>query len=190
MEKHKHTALLVMDMQVAIAGAYKDKMPVLFENMAKAIAAARKHHIQVIYSVVGFRPGYPELNMANKLFSTLRSSGRVFDTKESQQIDAAFAPHENDVIVTKKRISAFAGSDLEVILRSKGIQHLVLTGLATSGVVLSTLRQASDMDYQATVLADCCGDADEEVHRVLTEKIFPRQAEVMSHSQWTSQLEH
>lgn len=69
------------------------------------------------------------------------------------------------MIVTQKRGSAFAGSNLELILRSKGIRHLVLTGIATSGMVLSTLREA-DKDFQITVLADCCADGDEEVHRV------------------------
>lgn len=94
------------------------------------------------------------------------------------------APQEGDVTVTKRRVSAFTGSDLEVVLRAKGIQHLVLTGIATSGVVLSTLREASDKDYQLTVIEDCCADADEEVHRVLTTKVFVKQAEIFSAEQW------
>jgi nicotinamidase-related amidase len=69
-------------------------------------------------------------------------------------------------------------------LRSQGIEELILTGIATSGVVLSTLRAAADMDYRLTVIADCCADADEEVHRVLTTKVFPRQAEVVSAEEW------
>ncbi len=85
-------------------------------------------------------------------------------------------------------MSAFAGSDLELVLRGAGADHLVLTGLATSGVVLSTLRQAADLDYRLTVLADACGDADEEVHRVLTEKVFPRQADVTTIDAWTAAL--
>jgi nicotinamidase-related amidase len=64
----------------------------------------------------------------------------------------------------------------------------VLAGIATSGVVLSTLRQAADLDYQLTVLADGCLDADPEVHRVLLEKVFPRQAEVTSITGWTASL--
>ncbi len=60
------------------------------------------------------------------------------------------------------------------------VTHLVLIGAATSGVVLSTLREAADRDYRLTVLADGCLDADEEVHRVLHDKVFPRQAEVVS----------
>jgi nicotinamidase-related amidase len=87
-------------------------------------------------------------------------------------------------VVTKKRVSAFAGSDLETVLRRRAVDHLVLTGIATSGVVLSTLRQAADLDYRLTVLADGCLDGDPEVHRVLTEKIFPRQAEVSTVAGW------
>jgi nicotinamidase-related amidase len=88
------------------------------------------------------------------------------------------------MVITKRRVSAFTGSDLEVVLRGQGIQHLVLTGIATSGVVLSTLREAADKDFQLSVIADCCADADEEVHRVLTSKVFPRQAEVINLDQW------
>jgi nicotinamidase-related amidase len=61
-------------------------------------------------------------------------------------------------------------------------------GIATSGVVLSTLRQAADLDYRLTVLADGCGDGDPEVHRVLTEKVFPRQADGTTVDDWISAL--
>jgi nicotinamidase-related amidase len=81
-------------------------------------------------------------------------------------------------------VSAFTGSDLEVMLRSFEIKHLVLCGISTSGVVLSTVREAADKDYRITVLSDCCADRDEEVHRVLTTKIFPRQAEVITLEEW------
>ena len=59
-------------------------------------------------------------------------------------------------------------------------------GIATSGVVLSTLRQAADLDYRLTVLRDACADADAEVHRVLTEKVFPRQADVVDVAHWVA----
>ena len=67
-----------------------------------------------------------------------------------------------------------------MILRSQSITHLVFFGIATSGIVLSTLRQASDLDFRCVVIKDCCFDGDEEVHRVLTEKVFVRQATVVS----------
>jgi nicotinamidase-related amidase len=100
------------------------------------------------------------------------------------QIHPAVAPHPGDIVVTKKRVSGFAGSDLDIVLRSLEASSLVLTGIATSGVVLSTLRQAADLDYELTLLADGCADADAEVHRVLVEKVFPRQAVVLSVDEW------
>ena len=88
------------------------------------------------------------------------------------------------MVITKRQVSAFTGSDLEVVLRGGDVQHLVLCGIATSGVVLSTLREAADKDYRLTVLSDLCFDPDPEVHRVLLEKVFVRQAEVVTSEQW------
>ncbi len=64
----------------------------------------------------------------------------------------------------------------------------MLAGIATSGVVLSTLREAADKDFKITVLSDCCADRDEEVHRVLTTKVFPRQADVMTAEEWSKAI--
>jgi nicotinamidase-related amidase len=100
------------------------------------------------------------------------------------QIHPAVAPDAEDIVVVKKRVSAFTGSDLDVVLRAQEVGTLVLTGIATSGVVLSTLRQAADLDYELIVLSDGCADADVEVHRVLLEKVFPRQATVLTTDEW------
>lgn len=108
----------------------------------------------------------------------------------SMEIHPDIAPQPTDIVVTKRRVSAFSGSDLEVLLRAQDISHLVLSGIATSGVVLSTLREAADKDYQLTVLADCCVDSDEEVQHILLSKIFPRQAEVLQASEWMENLKH
>lgn len=104
------------------------------------------------------------------------------------QIYESVKPKPGEPIVTKLRVSAFSGSDLEVILRSLRIDTLILTGIATSGVVLSTLREAADRDYTLKVLADACLDSDPEVHRVLVEKVFPRQAEVLTTDAWIHSL--
>src|SRR6266436_2313613 len=90
----------------------------------------------------------------------------------------AVAPLAEEIVVTKHRVSAFAGTDLDLMLRANGIETLILTGIATSGVVLSTLRHAADADYRLLVVGDCCSDSDEEAHRVLLEKVFPRQATI------------
>ncbi len=181
----QNTALLVMDMQSAVLAMIADSTAVK-SNVIKAITHARKKQIPVLYVVVGFRAGGPEINPNNKSFATFKKSMANTDPAAWMKIDDAFAPLPGEVIITKRRVSAFAGSDLEIVLRSQGIQHMILTGLATSGVVLSTLREAADKDYRLTVLSDCCADRDEEVHRVLVEKVFPRQADVLTVDEWTA----
>jgi nicotinamidase-related amidase len=82
--------------------------------------------------------------------------------------------------VVKHRTGAFSGTDLEMILRAKGVDTLILFGIATSGVVLSTVRYAADSDYRLVVVTNCCSDQDPEVHNCLVGKIFPRQATVVT----------
>jgi nicotinamidase-related amidase len=172
-----------MDVQGVTVNRLKDSTRFI-NSITKAIQTARNSKMPVIYVVIGFRKGYPEVNPTNKSFSVLKNGTQNFDTEEAVKVHASIAPEQGDVIIIKKRVSAFTGSDLEVVLRSLDIKHLVLSGIATSGVVLSTLREAADKDYEITVLSDCCTDMDEEVHRVLITKIFPRQAEVISSEEW------
>ena len=180
---NQNTALLVMDVQ-GVTWSRLNDASVFEHSIKKAIKSARENNIPVIYVVVGFRKGYPEASAYNKSFSVLKNGDMAFDNEESTRVHESVEPQPGDIIITKKRVSAFTGSDLEVVLRSMEIKHLVLTGIATSGVVLSTLREAADKDYSLTVLADCCADLDEEVHRVLTTKVFPRQAEVITSDKW------
>jgi nicotinamidase-related amidase len=177
MENEK-TALLVMDVQNGIIDRVQNKDEYLAKVKA-AVDAAHLKKIPVIFVVVGFRPGVPEVSDRNKMFSALKQSS---DSMINPQ--PVITPEEDDVVVTKRRVSAFSGSDLEVILRAKNIEHLVLSGIATSGVVLSTVREASDKDYQLTVLSDLCADTDPEVQNVLLNKVFPRQATVMTSEEW------
>jgi nicotinamidase-related amidase len=179
----QNTALLVMDMQVGILPRVPGATELL-SRVAKAIANARAKKIPVIYVAVGFRAGAPEVSANNKGFSASKAIFADTDMNEFMRIDPAIAPLEGEITVAKRRVSAFTGSDLEVVLRAFGIQHIVLTGVATSGVVLSTAREAADKDYRISIIADCCADADEEVHHVLTTKIFPRQADVLSLEEW------
>jgi len=183
MENNQNTALLVMDMQSTIV-AMLPNATLVKEKVAKALANAREKNIPVIYIVVGFRKGMPEIGANNKGFATSKARFASVSPDEFLKIHPDVSSLENEIIVIKRRVSAFTGSDLEVILRAKGIQHIVLTGVATSGVVLSTTREAADKDYRITILSDGCADGDEEVHRVLTTKVFPRQAEVITVDEW------
>lgn len=182
----QNNALLVMDVQESTVKKLQDS-EAFIHSMNKAIQTARSRTIPVIYAIIGFRKGYPEVSSSNKSFVRLKNGTMNFDIEKGGGIHASVAPQPGDIIVTKKRVSAFTGSDLEVVLRSLGIKHLLLSGISTSGVVLSTVREAADRDYAITVLSDCCRDMDEEVHRVLTTKIFPKQAEVITVDEWCSQ---
>jgi nicotinamidase-related amidase len=187
-ETHANMALLVMDMQEGIVTRYAPMGDVLTPIRA-ALAAARAASLPVIYVTVAFRPGYPEISPRNKIFAAVKQRASSLSAPMStMEIHPAIAPDPTDIVVTKCRISAFSGSDLEVVLRAQDISHLVLCGIATSGVVLSTLREAADKDYQLTVLADGCVDSDEEIQRVLLSKVFPQQAEVVQASAWTTKL--
>lgn len=179
------TALLIMDVQPEIVERFGDSG--LVERLARAATAARAAGIRVIYVKIGFRDGYPEISPRSRTFSRVADLGG-FVEGVSSEVHPGVAPEPGDVVVTKRRVSAFAGSDLEVVLRAGGIEGLVLSGIATSGVVLSTLRQAADLDFSLTVLSDGCLDADDEVHRVLCEKVFPRQADVLTVGDWVDGL--
>ena len=183
--KNQNTALLVMDMQGATVKMVED-CPSLVNSINKAIHHARGNNIPVIFVVIGFRKGYPEANPNNKSYEMLKSGVMNLDSEEGYKVHSSIAIQSDDIVVIKKRVSAFSGSDLEVLLRAHGIKHLVLSGIATSGVVLSTLREAADKDYVLTVLSDCCADRDEEVHRVLTKKVFARQANILTADEWCS----
>ncbi|WP_026911471.1 cysteine hydrolase family protein [Patulibacter minatonensis] len=180
---HDQTALLVMDLQSGIADGFEGTG--LIERVAAATDAARAAGMPVIFVKVEFRDGAPEVSTHNRMFGAMLREGRI---PTGVDLHPALGVRDDEIVVTKRRVSAFAGSDLDVVLRAKGIGHLVLAGISTSGVVLSTLRQAADLDLGLVVLADGCGDRDDEVHRVLTEKVFPRQARVTDVATWTADL--
>ncbi|HYW04289.1 MAG TPA: cysteine hydrolase [Gammaproteobacteria bacterium] len=177
------SALLIMDFQSQIVARYADDDSPLLSSAAAAIGAARRHGMHVIHVVVAFRPGFPEIDPRNRIFGAIRESGGI-----APDIHPRVAPEKNDVVVTKHRVGAFMGTDLDMILRAGAIDTLVLAGVSTSGVVLSTLRHAADADYRLFVLGDCCADGDPEVHTCLLDRIFPRQADVLDSTAFATAL--
>ena len=177
------TALLLMDVQLGILARFDDSTDYL-DRVVAAQAKAESAGIPVVLVRVGFHPGHPEISPRNRRFSTIKTSGAMVLGDESTQPHPRLLRGNGEIVVTKKRVSAFAGSDLALVLRAHDVDHLVLAGISTSGVVLSTLRQAADLDYRLTVLTDLCRDGDDDVHRVLTEKVFPTQADVIDSADW------
>jgi nicotinamidase-related amidase len=177
-----HTALLAMDCQAGIVSVYAKPQEEFITRASSVLKAARAAGMPVIHILVGFRPGLPEVSSRNKLFAAIKGSKehREFFQGSPGAIHPALGPEPDDILVTKHRVSAFAGTDLEMLLRAKEIEALVLFGIATSGVVLSTLLQASDADYRLVVIGDCCADQDAELHDALLTRLFPKRAEVMA----------
>jgi nicotinamidase-related amidase len=179
------TALLSLDMQKGIVDVYAADKPDLLDRASTVIGEARRAGIPIIHVRVGFRPGLPEVSSRNVLFSGIKNSPahqRLF-TGASGEIHSKLAPETGEAVITKSRVSAFAGTDLAQVLRAMEVDTLVMFGIATSGVVLSTLLEASDGDYRLIVVGDCCVDSDATVHTCLIEKVFPRRATVVTAEQ-------
>jgi nicotinamidase-related amidase len=183
------TAVLIMDYQNDIVSMLPENVQASLLDKASAILKkARQAHLPVIYVVVRFRDGYPEVNPHNKLFSSLKESGRFREGSPGAEIHDQVAPQPGDIIVTKRRVGAFSTTDLETILRAKNINTLAVFGISTSGVVLSTVRWAADMDYSLVVVSDACADRDAEVNRVLMDKVFPWQAAIVTTGEFLNAL--
>jgi nicotinamidase-related amidase len=186
----KTSALLVMDFQTSIVDGFAEGKDGFLARTAAVLGAARGAALRVVYVVVGFRPGFPEVSARNLSFGAIKQSGRFGAGDPGLAIHPAVAPAGDEVVVTKHRVSAFAGTDLDMILRANAIDTLVLAGIATSGVVLSTVRHAADADYRVVVVGDCCSDRDPDVHRVLLDKVFARQTTVTTAEVVTAALAH
>jgi nicotinamidase-related amidase len=174
------TAVLVMDFQTDILGMLGDAAAPLLDRAAAVVSAARAASLPVMYVVVGFRRGYPEVNPRNPSFGPVVQSGRFLTETPGSDVHSTLKPEATDAVIVKHRVSAFAGTDLDMILRAKSIDTLILLGIATSGVILSTVRHAADADYRLLVVNDGCADRDAEVHRVLMEKVLAKQATVVT----------
>ena len=174
------TALLIADF-------YADMMTSLPHAVDRGVVArtqavqraARDAGLLVCYSATVFRPGYPEISDRNKTFSQRKASGAPAISDPIQVIHEGVRPIDGEIVVGKHRVNALYGTDLDMSLRANNIETIVLLGYATSGVVLSTTRYAADSDYRLYIVEDCCSDSDPEVHDFLTQRIFPRQADVV-----------
>ena len=173
------SAVLMMDFQEGILQGHAPDRDTLVPRAGTLLATARAAGLPVIHVVVGFRPGHPEVSARNPSFSAIAQAGRFSTGDKLADIVADLTPQANEPVVTKHRVGAFTSTDLDMLLRAHGVSTLILAGVATSGVVLSTLRVAADTDYHIIVARDACSDSNAQVHEVLMDHVFPRQATVV-----------
>jgi nicotinamidase-related amidase len=174
------TALLVMDYQPAVLNSLGDA-DALLARVADAIAIVRRHGAHVAYVRVAFRDDdYDAVPAHSALAPALAAAREVFhEQSPTTAIHERLAPAPGDMVVRKTRFGAFSTTDLVEQLRERRIHTLLLAGISTSGVVLSTVRDAADRDFQVFVLADASADPEPLVHDFLVERIFPGQAHVI-----------
>src|ERR1700757_2142419 len=177
------TAALTMGLQAGIVSIYtREAKDAFLLRVASVLNHARATGMTVIHVQVGFRSGFPEISSRNALLGAVKSSEQhqQLFREPLAAIPDPIAPQGNEIVITKHRVSAFAGTDLAMILRANEIDTLILYGIATSGVVLSTLIEAADADYRLAVISDCCADLDSALHDCLIQRFFPTRGSVFS----------
>ena len=173
-------ALLSMDLQLSTLA----RVPAGYLPAAvRALETARAAQLAVIHVVLQLCPGHVDVHPRNKIFGSLPARQFTADDPGAA-IHPDVAPRGGEIVVHKNRVSAFAGNNLRQILDAQDIDHLVLAGIATSGIVLSTALQAADLDYRVTVLSDACADRDPDLHDALVTKVFNRRGDVLTTREW------
>jgi nicotinamidase-related amidase len=174
------TALLVMDYQPGILNRLEDP-DALAAKARKAIDTLREAGATIGYVRVAFTEEELEAMPDSAPMARVKQmpAGSMSADSPTTQVDERVAPQEGDIIVRKKRVGAFGTTDLDEQLRARGVDTLVLAGISTSGVTISTLVEAHDLDYRLFVLADATADPDSELHASLIGGFFPKRATVI-----------
>jgi nicotinamidase-related amidase len=173
------TALLVMDYQNGILERIEDA-PALLDRVSGAIARVRSGGGTIGYVRVGFADGEAPAGAMGRRIDRETAQTMFHADAPATQVHDKIAPQDGDIVVRKTRVGPFGTTDLHEQLRSRGIDTLILAGISTSGVVLSAVRDGHDRDYRLVVASDLCADPEPDVHAFLIERIFPRQAEVVT----------
>jgi nicotinamidase-related amidase len=173
------SALLIMDYQNGIIARVEngDELLAIARNLIRTF---REHGGTIGYVRVAFAHGdWDGVPESSHMAKRVKGYGKAMDVdNDSTQIPEVIAPRQGDIVVVKKRVGPFGTTDLHEQLQARGIDTLVLAGISTSGVVLSTVRDAHDRDYRVLVLEDACADPRQDVHDFLIENIFPHQVDV------------
>jgi nicotinamidase-related amidase len=179
------TAILVMDCQndivhengkmAAMSGGAMAKLikeHKVLGTIARLAGAGRSAKIPIIHVRHCYRPDYIDAPQNTPLLASMKTNEILKDGTWGAEIHQELAPHPSDVVISKTRVSAFYASPLQAILSAQGITHLVLTGIATNGVVEGTARDGVDRGYYIVIPDDCCATFSEEAHRVVLEGVL------------------
>lgn len=133
-------------------------------QVATLLDAARAAGATTVYTRVAWQPGYPDLVANSPLLGMVAQAQCLVEGSEKAEIVPQLTPQDGDVVVTHQRVGGFAASQLDAILRSRGIDTVLFAGVATNASVEGTARQASDLGYRTVIVADACSAADPGAH--------------------------
>lgn len=133
-------------------------------QVATLLDAARAAGATTVYTRVAWQPGYPDLVANSPLLGMVAQTQCLVEGSEKAQIVSQLTPQDGDIVVTHQRVGGFAASQLDAILRSRGIDTVLFAGVATNLSVEGAARQASDLGYHTIIVADACSAADPGSH--------------------------
>lgn len=177
------TALIIGDIQRGITGNYPFARQVI-APLTELLPRARAASVLVVFVRIAFRGNRADVPPGNAMISAFFDAGdRFHEGTAGTEIDLPV--HDEDVLVLKRRASAFAGTDLDLVLRARAVDTIAIAGVATSAMVAATCYDAADRGYRVTVLRDGCADSDPSVHAFFMDKVFPGRAfEVVPCAAW------
>jgi nicotinamidase-related amidase len=174
MELNRHTtAVIAVHMQndvVTPAGAFAGFFAAqvaerqVIARTKELLDAARACGATTVYTRVAWQPGYPDLVVNSPLLGVVTQTQCLVDGTEMAQIVPELTPEPTDLVITHQRVGGFSATQLDVLLRARGIDTIVFAGVATNASVETTARQSSDLGYRTIVVADACAAADTASH--------------------------
>jgi maleamate amidohydrolase len=170
------TALVVMHYQTDILALFPSVAPTLLANTRKLCDAARAKSVSIHFAKIHFSPGYPEVSPLNRNGQGIKQLGLFIDDRIAPEL----GQQATEPLIIAHRASVFFGTDLQARLRAQGIDTLLMVGIASTGVVLSSVAYASDADFRLFTVKDCCYDPDQVVHDHLFSTAFDSRTTVLS----------
>lgn len=143
----------------------------LIANTAEALKRARAAGAKIGYVRVGFSADYRECPPNSRLFQGAKKAGMFKLGTWGTEVHPALAPQAGDFDIIKHRVSPFYATSLEAILRANHIQRLYVSGVSSSGAVLSAAKDGHDRGYDVFVLDDCCCALTEEQHQAVIDQV-------------------
>jgi nicotinamidase-related amidase len=173
-------ALLIIDYQSAVLDLVSDGDK-LIGHANEAVDVVHRHGITVGFVRTAFEDDdYAIVPATNTSFAAVAAARQLHVSSAATALHPDLAVRPGDIVVRKTRVGAFSTTNLDEQLTNLGVTTLILAGLTTSGVVLSTVRDAADRDYRLILLSDCISDPRQEAHTVLMEQVFPGQADIIT----------